>query len=115
MLHIPLARADPQFDTDALDYRGGNPAPYLMLAFCYDSLLGPSAAKRDGGTVPDYQRMQQRLATVRPDDHFRTWHAELRPGTLSSAGNELTAEDVKWSLSRGLGLGSMGSWRWNDV
>ena len=115
MLHIPLARADPQFDTDALDYRGGNPATYLMLAFCYDSLLGPSAAERDGVTVPDYQHMQQRLATVGPDDDFRTWHVELRPGILSSAGNELTAEDVKWSLSRGLGLASMGSWRWNDV
>jgi ABC-type transport system substrate-binding protein len=114
-LHIPLASADPQFDADSPDYRGGNPATYLIFAFCYDSIGAPSASLQNGVAVPDYARMQWRLAEARPDSDFRTWRIEVRSGVTSTAGAELSAADVKWSLTRALSLGAMGAWRWRDV
>src|SRR5262249_7977027 len=44
-------------------------------------------------------------------DDFRTWTIHLRQGVKSHAGNELTADDVKWSWDRTYALRGLGVWR----
>lgn len=115
LLRIPLATTDAQFDTDSPGYRGGNPATYMVSAFCYDTLAAPAITTDDGVMAPDYSRMRWRLGTAHPGPDFRTWRIDARAGALSNAGKALSAQDVKWSLSRAFGLDAMGAWRWRDV
>jgi ABC-type transport system substrate-binding protein len=115
-LHIPLAGVNPQFDADSPGYKGGNPATYLIFAFCYDTIGAPSAGFESSGVMqPDYSRMQWRLAEARPESGGSAWRIEVRPGVTSAGGGELNATDVKWSLDRALSLGAMGAWRWRDA
>jgi len=88
----------------------------------YDNLLEfapikdskvPSAHREDTGYYPDkpgFANVRGKLAErweIDPDGRWVTFH--LRKGVKSNWGNELTAEDVKWSWDRKLVLGGLGA------
>jgi peptide/nickel transport system substrate-binding protein len=84
-----------------------------MTHFPYDPLTTPHVAvDAEGIRYPVSEDLKPRLAT-RWDaaDDFRTWTVHLRRGVISHAGNELTADDVKWSWDRTYALRALGVWR----
>ncbi len=119
-LRVPLASVDPQFDIDAPRYRASNPATYLLLALCYDTLAAPSTRAAPSGLLndavePDYGRMLPRLAEAFTENPDATWTLRLRRGVLSHDGNELGAEDIKWILERAFALNTFAAYRWGQI
>ena len=119
-LRIPLASVEPQFDIDAPRYRGSNPATYLLLALCHETLAGPSTLSTDGplGTdsvTPDYSRMIPRIAEGLVENADGSWCLRLRPGVRSHRGNELSAQDVKWAFERSFALNTFAAYRWGQI
>jgi ABC-type transport system substrate-binding protein len=119
-LRVPIQPISPRFDVDVAAYSGLNPATYLILALCYDSLAAPSGLEAGdsiiGPTVsPDYSRMLPRLAELFTDEGGGRWSLRLRAGVRSQHGNILCAEDVKRTFDKAFALGTVGAYRWGQI
>jgi peptide/nickel transport system substrate-binding protein len=119
-LRIPVATTIPQFDLASPRYRGLNPATYMVLAFCYESLGAPSSRPDNGGPVPgavtpDYARMVPRLAEAFHEEPDGSWLLRLRSGVRSHQGNELTADDIKWTFDQAFARESVAAYRWGQI
>jgi ABC-type transport system substrate-binding protein len=118
-LRIPVGSINHQFDNDdphAVHGRGGRSGTYLLLALCYDTLAGPShSASSDGILTQDVTRMRPRLAESFEELTDGSWVVRLRPGIKSHAGNELTAESIRWAFEKAFALVTLGSWRWGQI
>lgn len=119
-INVPLAHVSPQFEADSRTYRGLNPATYLVFALCYDSLAAPAARFDPSSALPEaiapvYADMQPRLAESFSETADGTWTVKLREKTLSHAGNELNAEDIKWTFDKVFSLGTTGAYRWGQM
>jgi len=88
------------------EFSGGNPQSWEVATNCYDSLLGfPVSKDSAGNTIHDFTKVVGRLAEradVSADG--MVWTLHIRHGVKDSAGNELTADDVKWSYDRSYAL-----------
>jgi peptide/nickel transport system substrate-binding protein len=95
---------------------------FEAIAAMYDHLLGfeiipdpgvPTARREDIGYHPDQPggvRMVGKLAESWEVDPGGRWaRFKLREGVKSNWGNELTAEDVKWTWDRKFGLAALGA------
>jgi ABC-type transport system substrate-binding protein len=112
---VPVGTIGGRLDNDAPDYVFA-PDIYLTLALAYDSLAAPAAHPDSEGVLqPSYETMQPRLAIGWREQPNGDWIVSLRPNVLSHAGKELTAEDLAWTLDRGIAQGVMGGWRWREV
>ncbi len=104
---------DSEFDTSL--------GTFDFISACYDSLIAydtmpdpkdPDAKREDLKKYPDRpsgHKMYGKLAEswkIAPDMTSVTFN--LRKGVKSHWGNELTAEDVKWSWDRKLAMGAIG-------
>jgi ABC-type transport system substrate-binding protein len=108
---IPIGRIGQRFDNDSPDYVFA-PDIYMVLALAYDSMAGPGmTADPDGVMSPDYTRMHPRLALSWREEADGDWIVDLRPGLLSHAGNEWTADDVVWGFEKAQAQGVMAAWR----
>ncbi|MCY4638876.1 MAG: ABC transporter substrate-binding protein [Chloroflexi bacterium] len=78
----------------------------------YEQLTGPRPLLgTDGVWRVDWSDLEAQLAEgwwFSPDG--RTCTFRLRPGVRSPDGNELTAEDVRWSWERSFGVRDVGKW-----
>src|SRR5262245_60718455 len=81
----------------------------------YDLLLDlgtkPNPASQGGGLMidPDPKNIKPRLAeSWKVSDNGSVWTFNLRKGVKSNYGNELTADDVVWSFSKAIAMGSTG-------
>ncbi len=78
----------------------------------YEQLTGPRPLLgTDGVWRVDWSDLEAQLAEgwwFSPDG--RTCTFRLRPGVRSADGNELTAEDVRWSWERSFGVRDVGKW-----
>lgn len=118
-LVIPAPRTLISFDADARrlgpDARPA-PASAISLSF-FDPLALPRVVlDPDGQYRADFDNMTGFLAgswTHNPE--LTEWTVHLRRGALSHYGNELSAEDVKWSFDRVYALRGVGLWRNRNV
>lgn len=112
----PVARHQVNVIWDADAPFGGGPigwAPAYSMHLVYEPLttvgIGTDA---DGVRYPIASDTRPRLAIRwEPSPDRREWRIHLRQGVRSHAGNELTAEDVKWSWDRSFALRGLGLWR----
>ncbi len=88
-------------------------APYHTVHIPYEPLTTPLIrTDEDGIRYPDAVNLQPRLAVAwESEDGDSSWTITLRENVRSHAGNELTAEDVKWSWQRTYALRGVGLWR----
>jgi len=106
------------------DVEGWDPATEIYYAAgeivrnCYDSLITyevmPASESPYGVAMLDTSRPKGMLAAsweVSADGTVYTFH--LRPGVTFASGNPLTAEDVRWTVERGLNIPGGVSWLWN--
>jgi len=108
---LPIGGIGQRFDNDSPDYVF-SPDIYLVLALSYDSMAGPEAnVDADGVISPDFTRMRPRLAVDWHEEESGDWVVELRPGQVSHAGNELTADDLVWGFDKAVAQGVMAAWR----
>jgi peptide/nickel transport system substrate-binding protein len=110
----PVSYTGVRVDWDPDQPHVGKPfAPYHTTHIPYEPLTTPRIrTDADGIRYPDTEDLQGRLAVAwEPDDGYRSWTITLREGVRSHAGNELTAEDVKWSWQRTYALRGVGLWR----
>lgn len=95
---------------------------FEAIAALYDGLLGfnkipdpgvPTAMREDIAYAPDKVggvNMYGKLAESWELDPGGRWaRFKLREGVMSNWGNELTAEDVKWTWDRAFALGALGA------
>ena len=112
---LPIGGIGQRFDNDSPDYVF-SPDIYLVLALSYDSMAGPEAnVDADGVISPDFTRMRPRLAVDWHEEESGDWVVELRPGQVSHAGNELTADDLVWGFDKAVAQGVMAAWRFAGV
>lgn len=110
---MPLPRTQGSLDPDA---RRLGPAVRPVAAHAtialYDTLALPRIVREpDGQYRPDFTDMQGFLAErFEPNADFTEWTVHLRQAR-SHFGNELTADDVKWSWERCYALRGVGLWR----
>lgn len=111
----PVARNQVRVGWDAdAPYNGSIAwAPAQTIHLPYEPLSTVSIkVDSEGVRYPDPPDVQGRLAVGwEPSEDFRVWTIRLRQGVKSHAGNELTAEDVKWSWDRAFALRGLGIWR----
>ncbi len=88
-------------------------APYHSVHLAHEPMTTPRIRIDDDGIrYPDTVDLQPRLAVAwEPSDGARTWTITLREGVRSDAGNELSADDVKWAWLRTYALRGVGLWR----
>ncbi len=111
---VALNQVNVNWDADAPF--GGGPigwAPAYSMHLVYEPLttvaIGTDA---DGVRYPIAADTQPRLAIDwEPSPDRREWTIRLQQGVFSHAGNELTADDVKWSWDRAFALRGLGLWR----
>ncbi|MFT3866074.1 MAG: ABC transporter substrate-binding protein [Solirubrobacterales bacterium] len=80
----------------------------MVYKNAYDSLFQfPITRNSEGVSTQDVSKEPTCLLckSFSYDSSQPAWKVTLRPKVLSSAGNELTAEDVKWSWERSIGIG----------
>jgi peptide/nickel transport system substrate-binding protein len=112
---MPVSRAWVGFDSDTPRLGGADrPAPPYHIAMSFfDALALPRIVRDpDGQYRADFSEMVGFLAErweATPD--AREWTVQLRRGVISHFGNELTADDVKWSWDRAYALRGVGLWR----
>ena len=95
---------------------------FESVAALYDGMLGyekipdagvPAAMREDIAYHPDQMggvRMRGKLAESWEVDPGGRWaRFKLREGVMSNWGNELTAEDIKWTWDRKFGLAALGA------
>src|SRR5688500_11270186 len=101
------------WDPDAALRPGQKLMPFERLHIPYEPATTPRISLDEAGIrYPVPAELQPRLAeSWTADDSYRTWIIALRRGVKSHAGNELTAEDVKWSWDRTYALKGIGVWR----
>jgi ABC-type transport system substrate-binding protein len=92
----------------------------MVLALCYDSLAAPSSrvgqrAPLPGTVTPDYSRMIPRLAESFSENADGSWSLRLRTGVLSHDGNELSADDIKWTFDQAFARQSVAAYRWGQI
>jgi ABC-type transport system substrate-binding protein len=108
---IPVGGIGQRLDNDSPDYTF-SPGLLLAVALAYDSLAGPEVTvDADGVLSPDFRRMRPRLAVGWREEDNGDWVIDLRPGLVSQAGNEWTAEAVAWGFEKAIAQGVMASWR----
>lgn len=106
------------------DVEGWDPCTEIFYAAgeivrnCYDSLITyeimPASESPYGVAMLDTSKPTGMLARswdVSADGKIYTFH--LRDDVVFASGNRLTAEDVRWSVERGLLLPGGVSWLWN--
>lgn len=106
------------------DVEGWDPATEIYYAAgeivrnCYDSLITyeilPAEESPYGVAMLDVSRPKGMLAEsweVSNDGTVYTFH--LRDNVVFASGNKLTAEDVRWSVERGLNIPGGISWLWD--
>lgn len=105
-LRIAVAPGATGFDPE----QGGSNGDFQRL--CYARLFTYRTKALPGGElVSDQPNVEPVLAEryeVSPDGKVYTVY--LRKGVVSPAGNELTADDVKWSWERALEMRDVGKW-----
>lgn len=119
-MRIPVASTSPQFDLATPRYRGVNPATYMVLAFCYESLAAPGPRMEHGSPLgaivtPDYSMMVPRLAESFGADGDLSWRLRLRSGVRSHDGNELSSRDIKWAFDQAFARQSVAAYRWGQI
>ncbi|MCS7001700.1 MAG: ABC transporter substrate-binding protein [Dehalococcoidia bacterium] len=114
-LVLPVRNTMVSYDSDTPRLGGAAlPAPPYHVAFnLYEPLAIPTIRlDPDNQRRADFTAMQGRLAERwEHADDFRVWTLTLRRGVRSVHGNELTADDVKWSWDRAYALRGVGLWR----
>jgi len=106
------------------DVEGWDPATEIFYAAgeivrnCYDSLITyqimPASESPYGVAMLDTNKPTGMLASswdVSPDGTTYTFH--LRTDAVFASGNPVTAEDVRWTVERGLNIPGGVSWLWN--
>lgn len=112
---MPSGRSWVSFDADSPRLGGTDrPAPgyHVSMSF-FDALALPKVVTDPDGQVrADFSQMVGFLAERwEVNDDATEWTVHLRRGVRSHFGNELTAEDVKWSWDRTYALRGVGLWR----
>jgi len=108
------------------DVEGWDPATEIYYAAgeivrnCYDALLTyeviPAEESPYGVAVKDPNKLKGQLAeswSVSSDGKEYTFH--LREDVVFASGAKLTAEDVRWTVERGLNVKGGVSWLWNVI
>ena len=108
------------------DVEGWDPATEIYYAAgeivrnCYDSLITyevmPASEAPYGVAMLDTNKPTGMLAeswTISPDGTAYTF--TLRDDVYFASGNKLTAEDVRWTVERGLNVPGGISWLWNTM
>ena len=108
------------------DVEGWDPATEIYYAAgeivrnCYDSLITyevmPASEAPYGVAMLDTNKPTGMLAEswdVSADGTIYTFH--LRDDVVFASGNTLTAEDVRWTVERGLNVPGGVSWLWNTM
>jgi peptide/nickel transport system substrate-binding protein len=90
-----------------------SPGSLEAIDALYDNLTGYKLVKSEDDpsiSVPDFDTLEGRLAeSWEPSADGMTWTFKLRRGVQSHAGNEMTAEDVKWTWDRAFALEAVGT------
>ncbi|MCS6801159.1 MAG: ABC transporter substrate-binding protein [Chloroflexota bacterium] len=112
---MPVSRAWVSFDSDTPrlgDTDRPPPAYHIAMSF-FDALALPRIVRdADGQYRADFEQMVGFLAERWESNADATeWTVQLRRGVISHFGNELTADDVKWSWDRAYALRGVGLWR----
>lgn len=97
-LIVASTRGGVNLDPDTV---AGAPATTLWLNV-YDPLVDtglPADGSGDGAPAPGL------AVSWSSDDERRVWTFELQPDCASPAGNELSADDVVWSVARNIAMG----------
>jgi peptide/nickel transport system substrate-binding protein len=94
------------------EFYSGSPQSWEIGANLYDALFGYEGMgvdKVENRTL-DYEAITGRLVEeAELADDGVTWTLHLRQGVMSAAGNEMTAEDVKYSFDRAFGINATGA------
>lgn len=99
------------------DLSAGNPQTWEAIGNCYDTGLAfkvipyPFDEPPEGSDalyldLSEHEPWQLESAELSPDGASVTLN--IRPGVLGPTGNELTADDVAWTLDRAIGLQAIG-------
>ena len=98
---------------DGWDTDSAHVAQNHTIHTAYEPLTSPRIAiDKRGVRHPVASELLPRLAeSWEGSADARSWTVRLRPGVRSDAGNELTAEDVRWSWERAYALRRVGRWR----
>jgi peptide/nickel transport system substrate-binding protein len=87
----------PGLDFDGAD--GGDPQTQLIWENVYEPLVYYPLTQKGTSLIPDLTRLEGRLAKSWTQDGLE-WTFELNQGVKSPYGNELTADDVVWTVAR---------------
>jgi peptide/nickel transport system substrate-binding protein len=114
-LVMPVRRSWVSFDADAprLGESDRPSPPYHISLTFYDPLALPRVVQDpDGQWRADFSQMVGFLAERwEANADASEWTVTLRRGVRSHFGNELIADDVKWSWDRAYALRGVGLWR----
>ena len=94
------------------EFYSGSPQSWEIGANLYDSLFGYDGmgVNRVDNRKLDYETFTGRLVEdAELADDGVTWTLHLRQGVLSALGNEMTADDVKYSYDRAFGMNATGA------
>ena len=110
-LLVGVETAPTNFDVEQPSAFGDSVGSDLSSSF-YDQLTAPRPlVGTDGVRRVDWNTLSPTLAEAWwYDDDGRTCTFRLRRGVVSSHGNELTAEDVRWSWERSYAVRDIGKW-----
>ena len=110
-LVVGVESAPTNFDMEQPVAFGDSVGSDLSASF-YEQLTGPRPVVRDDGVRGvDWHHLEPLLAEGWWfSDDERTCSFRLRAGVRSADGNELTAEDVRWSWERSFAMRDVGKW-----
>jgi peptide/nickel transport system substrate-binding protein len=83
------------------DFIGFDPVALALYKNMMLYTVDYAVTTADGGRIQDTQNIVPTFAeSFTSDDSGKVWTLKLRPGVKFPSGNELTADDVKWSKDR---------------
>lgn len=108
-LVIASVTTPPTLDSE---FYSGSPQSWEVGSNLYDSFFGYEGmdVNHRGDRTVDYNNIVGRLVeSAELSDDGLTWTLNLRQGVIGCSGNEMTADDVKYSYDRAFGLNATGA------
>lgn len=87
------------------EFVGGSPQSWEVSSNCYDSLFGYPTTVSGAEIRRDFRQTSGRLIDrAEPAADGVTWTLHLRRGVRDAGGDEMSAEDIRWSFERGFAI-----------